>query len=52
MEFRAIMMAFLSIFRSLLPYSQWVNRQLSRSGGQCKPLPSLDLGILWDLGTN
>ena len=45
MEFRAIMMAFLSISRPLLPRSQWVNGQLPRSGSQCNTAPSLILGI-------
>jgi hypothetical protein len=45
-EFRAIMTAFLSIFRSFSPHSRWVNGQLSRSGGRCTSSPFLALGII------
>ena len=46
LEFRVIMRAFRSIFGSFSPLSRWVNGQLPRSGGWCKRLPSLALGII------
>jgi len=45
MEFRAIVVAVLSIFRSLLPHSQWANRQLARVGGTAGISIGKGLGI-------